>query len=436
MEKLVVGELFRVFEVNYNEKIYEVFTSVGGGIGLIFNKKNEGKKFIFYTGVNKNQEFDIYPNCSNDYTVLEYNIDKIESSSVFLDDKLSKVIDQKQSFYIRKSLKGIIEINDHELLQLVKEVYSKLPKNSNISDIKIQVPHKILKFGTVFTDKKYYSNPSIAREKEIELVELGLLTPKKSPLLVGPPGVGKTAIAEGLAYRIQTGDVPLALQNKIIFNLEPMALISGCENVGMVEKNMEKIITSIKDREDIILFIDEFHTLIGLGLGGKGNLDVANMLKPYLASGEIKIIGSTTFEEYNNILLKDKAFARRFKLVNVCEPKLEDVIQILFGSICYYEQVTGVKFVFSEEEKQTIFKCMAYLTEQNNRIQNKYYPDITLEILADSFGLARLQSRDVVTIEDIANAISISNTVNEQAKEETIDILNNSFPQNVLKLKM
>ena len=431
MRKLQVGELFEVFEVNYNGIKHEVFTSVGGGIGLHYNNSDGREQFVFYTGDKKDQIFDIYPNYLNNYTVVAQNIESIDENVVFMDAKLKKAIDQDQIFYIQKSRKSITKITDQDFLKCAQEEYSKLSSNIYVNGA---IPKELLKYGEVLTDKKYYSDPAIARDEEIELVELGLLTPKKSPLLLGPPGVGKTAIAEGLAYRIQTGNVPLAIQNKTIFNVEPAALINGCENVGLVEKNVQELIKGIKGKENIILFIDEFHTLIGLGMGSKSNIDVSNMLKPHLASGNIKIIGSTTLEEYKNIVLKDKAFSRRFKTIDVFEPKSEDVVKILLGSLPYYEQVTGVNFSFSDEDKQIIFECISGLTEMKNRIQDKKYPDITLEILADSFGFASLNSRNGVSIDDILRAIHISNAVHEESKNEYIERLNNLSSQKQLKL--
>lgn len=432
MRLLKVGELFRVFEVNYNGVKHEVFTSIDGGIGLHYDNRDGNEQFVFYTGDKKDQFFDKYPKVSNNYTVLIQDISTIDETSVYIDAKLKKAIDQDQIFYIEKRDKtGITRITDQDFLKCAQEEYSKLSSNIGINGA---VPKRLLKYGEVLTDKKYFSDPAIARDEEIELVELGLLTPKKSPLLLGLPGIGKTAIVEGLAYRIQTGNVPLAIQNKTIFNVDPASLISGCENVGMVEENVLELINGIKGKENIILFIDEFHTLIGLGMGSKSNIDVANMLKPHLANGKITIIGSTTLEEYEKIVLKDKAFARRFKKIDVYEPKLEDVVRILFGSLPYYEQVTGVNFSFSDEDKQTIFECISGLTESTNRIQDKHYPDITLEILADSFGFARLNSRDVVEITDILKAIHTNNAVNKEAKDEYIERLNNLSSQMQLKL--
>ncbi len=319
--------------------------------------------------------------------------------------------------------KIFIPIKDNKLIKVIKSNKKDINESSNNENIEKNIPEGLLKYGEVLTNKNYYCNPAITRDKEIEQLELGLLTPKKSPLIVGEPGVGKTAIVEGLAYKIQNNDVPLILKNKTIFNVETASLIKGCQYVGMVEKNIKELIDEIKGREDVILFIDEFHTLIGLGMGSKSNIDVANILKPYLANGEIKIIGATTLNEYNNIILQDKAFARRFKVINILEPKLESVIEILKGSIPYYEFTTNIKFDFSEEDRQIIFKCLAGLTERINRIQNKNYPDITLEILAESFAFAALNSRKSVLIHDMIKSIENSSTVNEEIKNSAIENL-------------
>lgn len=431
--ELKVGELLRHFVVDFHGTNYTVFTSVGGGIGLEYEDNLKNMKFVFYTGKEKNQIFDIYPNCSDNYTVYSSDIEEVNEPSVYLDDKLKKQIDQEQEFYIIQN--GFFShIEDSDFIQIAKKEFNKLSNNIG-GYISRQVPKELYKFGENLTEKKYYANPAISREAEIELVELGLVTPKKSPLLVGFPGVGKTAIAEGLAYRIQKGDVPVALQNKIIFNIEAASLINGCQYRGMLEKNVKTLVEAVKNRDDIVMFIDEFHTLIGLGKTDGVNIDVSNILKPYLANGEIKIIGATTLEEYNKIVLKDKAFARRFKLVDVPEPEIDVVVKILLGSIPYYEQVTDVKFSFCDEDKKIIFENLALLTMRENRTQEKYYPDITLEILADSFGLARLNSRDDVIIDDIVKAISICNTVNKDSKDAIIESLKATFARKKLELK-
>jgi len=180
-------------------------------------------------------------------------------------------------------------------------------------------------------------DPVIGRDEEIRRV-LQILTrrTKNNPMLVGEPGVGKTAIAEGLAHRIVDGDVPENLKNKIVFSLDMGALIAGAKYKGEFEERLKSVVKEVTAAEgDIVLFIDEIHTLVGAG-GGEGAMDAANILKPALARGELRAIGATTLDEYQKYFEKDKALERRFQKVIVDEPDTESAISILRGIIGSY----------------------------------------------------------------------------------------------------
>ena len=181
-------------------------------------------------------------------------------------------------------------------------------------------------------------DPVIGRDEEIRRV-LQILSrrTKNNPMLVGEPGVGKTAIAEGLAHRIIQGDVPENLQNKQIFSLDMGALIAGAKYKGEFEERLKSVIKEVTTSDgDIVLFIDEIHTLVGAG-GGQGAMDAANILKPALARGELRAIGATTLDEYQKYFEKDKALERRFQKVVVDEPDTESAISILRGIKEKYE---------------------------------------------------------------------------------------------------
>ncbi len=175
-------------------------------------------------------------------------------------------------------------------------------------------------------------DPVIGRDEEIRRV-LQILTrrTKNNPMLVGEPGVGKTAIAEGLAHRIVDGDVPENLKDKIVFSLDMGALIAGAKYKGEFEERLKSVVKEVTAAEgDIVLFIDEIHTLVGAG-GGEGAMDAANILKPALARGELRAIGATTLDEYQKYFEKDKALERRFQKVMIEEPDTESAISILRG---------------------------------------------------------------------------------------------------------
>src|SRR5665647_316115 len=181
-------------------------------------------------------------------------------------------------------------------------------------------------------------DPVIGRDEEIRRV-LQILSrrTKNNPILIGEPGVGKTAIAEGLAHRIINGDVPDNLKWKQIFSLDMGALIAGAKYKGEFEERLKAVVKEVTSADgEIILFIDEIHTLVGAG-GGEGAMDAANILKPALARGDLRAIGATTLNEYQKYFEKDKALERRFQLVMVDEPNTQDAISILRGLKERYE---------------------------------------------------------------------------------------------------
>ena len=175
--------------------------------------------------------------------------------------------------------------------------------------------------------KEYVTNPAIARDEEIKKLILILLSPEKSAVLTGKPGIGKTAIVEGLNYLIQRKEVPNALLNTKIYKINTSSLLGTYTNDGVQDSKLQLLINEIMGKKDIILFIDEIHTLVTASKNG--DVDFLNMLKPGLDRGDIKIIGATTTQEFEENLLKDKAFLRRFERIEVEEPDQETTVKIL-----------------------------------------------------------------------------------------------------------
>lgn len=191
------------------------------------------------------------------------------------------------------------------------------------------------------SDNKY--DPVVGREKQINrVIQILLRKNKNNPILIGEAGVGKTAIVEELARRICNNNVPLKLKDKVIYNLSMSSLISGTKYRGEFEERLTKVIAEIKNNANIILFIDEIHTLVGAG-GAEGAIDASNILKPYLARGDIKVIGATTLEEYSKYIEKDKALERRFQKVVVEEPTIDEVKNIIDELVPIYERFHSVK---------------------------------------------------------------------------------------------
>ena len=228
------------------------------------------------------------------------------------------------------------------------------------------------------------------------------MTPEKSAILVGKPGVGKTAIVEGLAYRIQIGNVPDALKNYQIIKINTSALLGVDPDSG--ESKIQILLDELKEYNNLILFIDEIHTL----MGSKGEaLDFANMFKPGLDRGDIKVIGATTSDEYERYILRDKAFVRRFQKVDVPEPTREQVIAICMGTLPKIEKQTGAKLMYDPYVQQKIMAFLTDLTSEYRRIYEigSRYPDITLTLLQQAFSFAVYDNRKEVNIFDIERAV-------------------------------
>lgn len=221
--------------------------------------------------------------------------------------------------------------------------------------------------------KENRMDPVIGRDEEInKTIEILLRRKKNNPILIGPAGVGKTAIVEGLANLMTSSDCPKFLQNKKIISLNIFALVSGTKYRGEFEEKMKTIIKELEDNDDIILFIDEVHTMVGAG-GAEGAIDASNIFKPALARGMIRIIGATTLVEYKKYIEPDAALARRFQIVNVEEPKQEDVIKILTEIKPLYEKYHNIK-IPKDLIKEIVLLSSKYLT-------NRFEPDRSIDIL-------------------------------------------------------
>ena len=229
-------------------------------------------------------------------------------------------------------------------------------------------------YGENFLNKNYITNPAIGRDAQIKDLILTLLTPDKSAVLVGKPGVGKTAIVEGLAYRIQKGLVPDALSNYQVIKVNTSALLGVDPATG--EAKVQTLIDELKSRTNLILFIDEIHTLVGKG----ESLDFANMFKPALDRGDIKVIGATTTDEYERYILRDKAFVRRFQKIDVAEPTRDENVEILIGTLPKIEKRTGAKLMYSSYVQRKIMEFITDITSEYKRIYEigSRYPDDTV----------------------------------------------------------
>ena len=262
-------------------------------------------------------------------------------------------------------------------------------------------------FNVTESARKGEIDPVIGRDQEItRVIEILNRRTKNNPVLIGEPGVGKTAVVEGLAQKIVDGDVPQKLQNKEVIRLDVVSLVQGTGIRGQFEERMQKLMKEISDRQDVILFIDEIHEIVGAGSAGDGNMDAGNILKPALARGELQLVGATTLNEYR-IIEKDAALERRMQPVKVDEPSVDETITILRGIQKRYEDYHHVKYTDEAIEQAAILS--------NRYIQDRFLPDKAIDLLDES-GSKKNLTLKFVDPQEIAKRIQSS----EDAKNEAL----------------
>jgi ATP-dependent Clp protease ATP-binding subunit ClpB len=350
---------------------------------------------------------------------------------------------------------------EHLLLALVQgnDAVAKLLKNSGLTEKGLVAAIRDLRKGESVTSQtqsqefnalnKYARNlnelarqgkldPVIGRDEEIRRT-LHILSrrTKNNPILVGEPGVGKTAIAEGIAHRIVNGDVPENLKSKIIFALDMGQLIAGAKYKGEFEERLKAVVKEVAGSEgEIILFIDEIHTLVGAG-GGEGAMDAANILKPALARGELRAVGATTLNEYQKFFEKDKALERRFQKVMIDEPDIEDAISILRGLKDRYETHHHVRI---KDEA-----IIAAVELSSRYVTDRFLPDKAIDLIDESAAKLRLEmnsmpeeldklERQIRQLEIEREAIKREND-DEKLRELNTEIANLSVERDTLKSK-
>ncbi len=256
-----------------------------------------------------------------------------------------------------------------------EEAQTEVPQKESALDQFTQNLNKLAAEGKI--------DPLIGRESEVERVIQTLCRRRKNnPLLVGEAGVGKTAIAEGLAWRVTQGDVPEILQNAVVYSLDMGALLAGTKYRGDFEQRLKAVLKQLKENPNGVLFIDEIHTIIGAGSASGGTLDASNLLKPALSSGQLKCIGATTFNEYRGVFEKDHALSRRFQKIDVNEPSVEQTVQILRGLKSRFEEHHGVKYSAS---------ALTSAAELSARfINDRHLPDKAIDVIDEAGAAQRI----------------------------------------------
>jgi len=334
---------------------------------------------------------------------------KVSGSNIYLSSGSNSALQKAQSYL--KEFKDEFVSVEHLLLGLlsVNDDTSKLLKDQGVNEKDLKKAIAELRGDSRVTDQnaeatynalnKYARNlneyaesgkldPVIGRDEEIRrVIQILSRRTKNNPILIGEPGVGKTAIAEGIAFRIIKGDVPTNLKTKTVYSLDMGALIAGAKYKGEFEERLKAVVKEVTQSDgDIILFIDEIHTLVGAG-GGEGAMDAANILKPALARGELRAIGATTLDEYQKYLEKDKALERRFQKVIVNEPDTQDAISILRGLKERYE--THHKVRIKDEA------IIAAVEMSQRYIADRFLPDKAIDLMDEAASKLRLEMDSV-----------------------------------------
>ena len=351
-------------------------------------------------------------------------------------------------------LKRILLMSSEDGKVTVKKVFCRLIENGEgiaftiLSNLNIDIrklykelndSNNKLSYGINLNEEnKLYHEKVICREKEInEIIEILCRKNKNNPILIGPAGVGKTAIVEELAYRINEKKVPDELLNKKIISINLAELISGTRYRGEFEEKMQNMIKEFESNPNLILFIDEIHTLVGAG-GAEGAIDASNIMKPYLARNKLKCIGATTNEEYNKSILNDKALNRRFYPIEIKEPSFNETIDILKNTKKYYEDYHNVS-INNEQIKLIVTLSKKYL-------KNKFEPDKSLDILDKICTKAKLmnykekndkknlklnsllkEKEKSIKNKDFKNATKLNNEIIKLKSKSNKIIVNNMF---------
>ena len=358
---------------------------------------------------------------------------------------------QRAVFHIQSSGKGVVkpinilvaifsEKESHSVFLLNKYKLSRLdvvtylshgPKTSSVDDKTVENDPSdekelssenefLINLNNLVSNNKI--DKIIGRKKEIErLVQILSRRNKNNPLLVGESGVGKTAIAEGLAYLISKKEVPSIMENTIVYSLDIAALIAGTKYRGDFEKRLKQVLSFLSKQDNPILFIDEIHTIIGAGSASGGSLDVSNLLKPALGKGEIRCIGSTTFQEYRGIFNQNQALSRRFQKVDIEEPSLSDTIQILNGLKSIYEDHHNIKY------SGLSLKAAAELSQKY--INDRKLPDKAIDVIDAAGAKAKLAQAPSVTKHMIQQQVSKISNVPMDVIDEKQNLIKPNAPE-------
>ncbi|MFC1814808.1 ATP-dependent Clp protease ATP-binding subunit ClpA [Thermodesulfobacteriota bacterium] len=378
-----------LFAILYDSTGKDIIESCGGSVKKL---KNAMENFF-------NERMDSIP--EGDEYVLQQTVGfqrviqravnharSAEKQEVAIGDVLASIFQEKDSHAVYfLTLEGITRYDvlnylSHEV-PTAPEGLGGFLKTAKVEKKKKTDPLEMFTIDLVESAAQGKLDPLIGRELELErTVQVLCRRRKNNPVFVGDPGVGKTALAEGLAIKIFKGDIPDLLKDIRIFSLDLGALLAGTKFRGDFEQRLKGVLAELKKKKDAIMFIDEIHTVVGAGATSSGSMDASNILKPALATGNLRCIGSTTYEEYKNHFEKDRALSRRFEKIEIAEPTVSDTVKILKGLRSCYEEHHGI--IYSDQA----LKAAAELSTKY--INDRYLPDKAIDVIDEAGAFVRL----------------------------------------------
>ena len=434
------GELKRKYYTNYNFDTFNNFLYYLLYI-IAISETNTGKilrknmKLEVSNSVMKKIYNESLPNLDNNASVRELFVASKKNRNALMVIETYAISENKDKLTLDKLLLSILEnqniIKTFKLEDLQQELINPKAKNKRV--IK---PVNNLSFGEFLTNINYVENPLVGRSKELRNMCALLTDAKKSVIIYGGAGVGKTTLIKGLAYNIQNNATYEYFKDKKIFSVSASELIQGTNYRGTLEEKVNKLVSFLKNNPNTILFIDEIHLLMGLGRSEGSIIDVPGILLSHLGEGSIKIIGATTKSEVAHIM-QNSAFERRFNFLEIPELNDEEKLNILLTTIASYEKNYNIKFGFDDEITMEIIKLILYITDKiidnKNSLTTKdsnninYYfsnPDYMLTMLNNCYNFARLDGKEALDINYLIEGIKFTKGINESISNSFIKEVN------------